>query len=179
MALLDLTVKRSWEKEKRDFRLVVRLTERTIDPKGQVLLLPEYKLEGWWASLGAKPEKVIELYREHATHEQFHSEIKSDLDLERLPSGKFDCNDLVLHLGMLAYNCLRLIGQTGLLGKTSPVRHPAKRRRLKTVLQEIMYRAAQFIRKARQRVLDFGVHCPVFKAFVQVQEHLLEAGQSP
>jgi len=75
-------------KEKRDFRLVVRLIERTIDPKGQVLLFPEYRLEGWWASLGAKPEKVIELYREHATHEQFHSEIKSDLDLECLPSGQ-------------------------------------------------------------------------------------------
>ena len=26
-------------------------------------------------------------------HEQFHSEIKTDLDLERLPSGKFDTND--------------------------------------------------------------------------------------
>ena len=80
---------------------------------------------------------------------------------------------------MLAYNCLRLVGQIGLLGKASPVRHPAKRRRIKTVLQEIIYRAAQFIRKARQRVLDFGGHCPAFKAFVQVQERLLEAGQSP
>ena len=156
VALLDLTVKRSWEKGKRDFRLVVRLIERTVDPKGQVLLFPEYKLEGWWTSLDAKPEKVIELYREHGTHEQFHSEIKSDLDLERLPSGKFDCNDLILHLAMLAYNSLRLIGQTGLLGKASPVRHPAKRRRIKTVLQEIMYRAAQFIRRARKLVLDFG-----------------------
>jgi hypothetical protein len=179
VALLDLTVTRSWEKEKRDFRLVVRLTERTTNPKGQVLLFPEHKLEGWWTSLDAKPERVIELYREHGTHEQFHSEIKSDLDLERLPSGKFDCNDLILHLAMLAYNCLRLVGQIGLLGNLSPVRHPAKRRRIKTVLQEIICRAAQFIRKARQRVLDFGGHCPAFKVFVRVQEQLLEAGQSP
>ena len=179
VALLDLQVQRSWEREKRDFRLVVRLVGRTVDAKGQVLLFPEYKLEGWWTSLGAKPEMVIELYREHGTHEQFHSEIKSDLDLERLPSGKFDCNDLILHLAMLAYNSLRLIGQTGLLGKASPVRHPAKRRRIKTVLQEIMYRAAQFIRKARKLVLDFGGHCPAFKAFVQVQEYLLEARHSP
>ena len=181
VALLDLTVKRSWEREKRDFRLVVRLIERTVDPTGQVLLFPEHKLEGWWASLDrdAKPEKVIGLYREHGTHEQFHSEIKSDLDLERLPSGKFDCNDLVLHLGMLAYNCLRLVGQIGLLGKLSPVRHPAKRRRIRTVLQEIIYRAAQFIRKARQRVLDFGCQCPAFQAFAQIQEHLLEARRSP
>ena len=179
VALLDLKVERAWQKEKRDFRLVVRLVERTVDKKGQVLLFPEYQLEGWWTSLQEKPEKVIELYRAHATHEQFHSEIKSDLDLERLPSGKFDCNDLILHLAMLGYNSLRLIGQRGLLGEFSPVRHPAKRRRIKTVLQEIMYRAAQFIRKARKLILDFGQHCPAFQAFVEVQGHLLEAGQSP
>ncbi|PZN85261.1 MAG: hypothetical protein DM484_01650 [Candidatus Methylumidiphilus alinenensis] len=157
----------------------MRLIERTSDQKGQALLFPEYELEGWWTSLDAKPEKVIELYREHGTHEQFHSEIKSDLDLERLPSGKFDCNDLILHLAMLAYNSLRLIGQTGLLGKASPVRHPAKRRRLKTVLQEIMYRAAQYIRKARKLVLDFGCQCPAFQAFALIQEHLQEARHSP
>jgi len=179
VAMLDLQIERSWQKQKRIFRLVVRLIERTIDKKGQALLFPDYQLEGWWTSLDEKPEKVIELYCEHATHEQFHSEIKSDLDLERLPSGKFDCNDLILHLAMLAYNSLRLIGQRGLLGEFSPVRHPAKRRRIKTVLQEIMYRAAQFIRKARKLILDFGQHCPAFKAFVQVQAHLLEVGQSP
>ena len=179
VALLDLKVERSWQKEKRNFRLVVRLVERTIDKKGQVLLFPEYQLEGWWTSLAEAPARVIELYAEHATHEQFHSEIKSDLDLERLPSGKFDCNDLILHLAMLAYNSLRLIGQRGLLGEFSPVRHPAKRRRIKTVLQEIMYRAAQFIRKARQRILDFGHHCPAFQAFVEVQGQLLAAGRSP
>jgi hypothetical protein len=48
------------------------------------------------------------------------------------------------------------------------LRHPAKRRRVRSVLQEIKCRATQFIRKARQRVLDFGGHCPAFKAFVQV-----------
>ena len=80
---------------------------------------------------------------------------------------------------MLAYNSLRLIGQTGLLGKASPVRHPAKRRRLKTVLQEIMYRAAQYIRKARKLVLDFGCQCPAFQAFALIQEHLQEARHSP
>jgi hypothetical protein len=179
VALLDLKVVRSWQKEKRDFRLVVRLVERTIDKKGQMPLLPEYQLEGWWTSLQETPEHAIELYSAHATHEQFHSEIKSDLDLERLPSGKFDCNDLILHLAVLAYNSLRLIGQMGLSGESSPVRHPAKRRRLKTVLQEIMCRAAQFIRKARQRVLDFGQHCPAFQSFVEVHGQLLAAGRSP
>jgi hypothetical protein len=40
VALLDLTVERAWGKDRRSFRLVVRLTERTIDKHGQHLLLP-------------------------------------------------------------------------------------------------------------------------------------------
>lgn len=178
VALLDITVERAWAKQTRHFRLVVRLIERTTDKKGQHLLLPDYQLEGWWTSLDAAPADVIQRYCEHATHEQYHSEFKTDLDLERLPSGKFDCNDLILQVAMLAYNSLRLIGQLGLTGELSPVRHPAKRRRLRTVLQEIIYCAAQFVRKARQLILDFGQHCPGFNAFVSVQEQLL-AGASP
>jgi hypothetical protein len=179
VALLNLSVERAWQKQHRDFRLIVRLVERTIDKRGQHLLFPAYQLEGWWTSLMDSPESVIQRYRAHATHEQFHSEFKTDLDLERLPSGKFDCNDLILQCALLAYNSLRLIGQLGLTGELSPVRHPAKRRRLRTVLQEIIYRAAQFILKARQRILDFGQHCPVFQAFARVQLHLLETGPSP
>ncbi len=92
---------------------------------------------------------VIEAQHD-GTDEQFHSEIKTDLDLERLPSGKFDTNDAVVHLAAFAYNCLRLIGQLGLTGDISPIRHPAKRRRIKTVLQEVMYRAAKFVEHARR-----------------------------
>ena len=67
----------------------MRLVERTADRDGQLLLEPDYELEGWWTSLDEAPEAVIKRYQAHATHEQFHSEIKTDLDLERLPSGKF------------------------------------------------------------------------------------------
>ena len=42
---------------------------------------------------------------------QYHSEIKTDMDIERLPSGKFESNKLVLELTMIAYNILRIIGQ--------------------------------------------------------------------
>jgi hypothetical protein len=152
------------------------VTERTIDRKGQHLLVPEIELAGWWTSLGLSAKEVIEHYRYHGTHEQFHSEIKSDLDLERLPSGKFDTNDCVLHLGAFAYNCLRLLGQLGLTGEIAPIRHPAKRRRLKTVLQEIMYRAAKFVAHARRLVLDFGRNfADHVKVFVALQERLVRA----
>lgn len=176
VGLLDLQIERAWQKHKRNFRLIVQVTERTIDKKGQLLLVPEIQIEGWWTSLTLPAKEVIEQYRYHGTHEQFHSEIKSDLDLERLPSGKFDTNDAILHLGAFAYNCLRLLGQLGLTGEIAPIRHPAKRRRLKTVLQEIMYRAAKFVEHARRLVLDFGRNfADHVKVFVALQERLMRA----
>ena len=36
---------------------------------------------------------------------------KRIMDVERFPSGKFDTNELVLELTVLAYNILRVIGQ--------------------------------------------------------------------
>lgn len=132
---------------------VYRVVERRIDRHGQALLIPAWSVEGWETSLTASNEAVIALYADHGTHEQFHSEFKTDLDLERLPSGKFDTNDAVLSLAVLAYNSLRLIGQHALLGKDAPVRHPAKRRRLKTVMQEIIYLAVTVTAHARRVVL--------------------------
>lgn len=38
--------------------------------------------------------------------EQFHSEFKTNLDIERLPSVRFASNALALNVSMLAYNLL-------------------------------------------------------------------------
>ena len=112
------------------------------------------------------PEKeVIRFYADRGTSEQFHAEIKSDMDMERLPSGKFATNALILVLGGLAYNILRTIGQMGLVSGESPVRHAAKRRRIKTVMQELMYLAARLVRTGRRVKLVFSRHCPAFAAF--------------
>ena len=144
---------------------IVRVIERTTYRHGQLLLTPGITLEGWWTDLDMEPEQVIALYRDHATSEQFHSEFKTDLDLERLPSGKFATNALVMALGTFAYNILRAIGQMGLLGQYAPIRHPAKRRRIRTVMQELIYLAARLISTGRRLILRFSRHCPVFAAF--------------
>jgi hypothetical protein len=157
------------------FKRIVRVTERTIDRHGQMLLAPEITLEGWWTDLDLPSEKVIALYRDHATSEQFHSEFKTDLDLERLPSGKFATNALVMALGAFAYNVLRVTGQLGLLGEHTPVRHPAKRRRIRTVIQELIYLAARLISSGRRLKLRFSRHCPAFQAFAAVYSRLLLA----
>ena len=139
-------------------RRVYRLTERSTDKHGNTLLLPEYTLEGWTTLLpeAFSAAEVIELYCDHATHEQFHSEFKTDMDLERLPSGKFDTNYLVCQLAAVAMNLLRLIGQNTLNEPDAPVRHAAKRRRIKTVMQELMFKAARMIRHAGRWVLGLG-----------------------
>lgn len=56
----------------------------------------------------------MKFYEAHGTNERFHSEIKTELDLERFPSNKFATNNLILHLGLLTYNILRIIGQESL-----------------------------------------------------------------
>lgn len=148
-------------------RRVYRLTERTIDKRGVVLLLPEYVLEGWTSTL---PEKfsatdIIALYCDHATHEQFHSEFKTDMDLERLPSGKFDTNYLVCQLAAVAMNLLRLIGQNTLNEPDSPVRHTAQRRRIRTVMHEMMFKAARMTRHAGRWILGLGQRDSGFAVF--------------
>jgi len=151
------------------FRLVVRVTERLCDAKGHMLIQPEIDLEGRWTSLDLDDLDVIAIDDKRGLSEPFHSEITSDLDLERLPSGKCATNALVLTLGGFASSLLRLVGQSGLMGESSPVRHPAKRRRIKTVMQELISVAARVIRTARRVKLQFGRHCPVFHAFRSVE----------
>ena len=147
------------EKQELTFRRVMRVIERTIDKKGQPLLIPDIELEGWWTSLSEKDETVIELYQGHGLCEQYHSEIKTDMDLERFPSGKFATNQLVMACASLVYNILRFIGQLSLVTSKGIIRHAAKRRRIKTVIQELIYFAGRLISKARRLRLRFSRHC--------------------
>ncbi|MBS3965403.1 MAG: hypothetical protein KGZ80_13120 [Methylomonas sp.] len=60
-----------------------------------------------------------------------------------------------------------------MLGDLAPIRHPAKRRRIRAVLHEIMYRAGQVIHKARQWWLDLGQASPVARLFEYLQQRLV------
>lgn len=157
------------------FRRVMQITERTSTASGQLLLLPDIEIEGWWTSLNSTQQsdaEIIALYQDHATSEQFHSEFKTDLDIERLPSGKFATNNLIMTLSAYSYNILRWIGLIGLTGNVSPVRHPAKRRRIKTVIQELMYLAARVITTGRRMKLRFSKHCSSYHAFEATYQQL-------
>ena len=159
MARFSVTEKRRRQGYDYTLRRVMQVTVREIDEYGQYLLSPEIAIAGWWTSLTLDDSEVIALYKERGLSEQFHSEFKTDLDIERLPSGKFATNALVLGCSMLVYNLLRWIGQNGLLNSDSPRRQRAKRRRIKTVMQELMFVAAKMIRSARMSTLAFGRDC--------------------
>ncbi|MBC7360298.1 MAG: hypothetical protein H5U10_17360 [Desulfacinum sp.] len=85
--------------------------------KGQMLIQPLLELEGWWMSLSLDEAQVIALHDKRGPREQFQSEVKSDLDLKGLRSGKFATNALVLSRGGFAHNILRILGQNGILGE--------------------------------------------------------------
>jgi hypothetical protein len=155
------------EREGTSYRVVFEVIERTIAADGQRLLVPEIEIATFWTSLKLPAQQVIELYHQHGTSEQFHSEIKSDMDLERLPSGKFATNALVLLLGQVAYNVLRLCGQTSLQengqlprAKRMPLRKPVARRRLRSVIQDLMYLAARWTCHSHRRGLSFWRNNP-------------------
>ena len=132
------------------------ITERTIDKYGQFNLVPDVEVETWWTNLGDPDEEIIRLYHAHGECEQFHSEVKTDMDLERLPSGKFATNALILELGMLAYNILRMIGQGTIGGRAPRQKRDVKRRRLRTVISNLIMLAGYVTMHARQLIIGLG-----------------------
>ena len=160
------------EKLTRSLRCIYQVIERSITAKGQHLLLPEIDVETYWTSLDDDAHIIIEQYHQHGTSEQYHSEFKTDMDLERFPSSKFATNQLVLHCALLAYNCLRLIGQTANESPATPLRKKVKRRRLKTVIQNLIYLASRLVYHARRYKLAFGKWSPWFRSYRYVYRRL-------
>lgn len=134
-------------------RIVYEMTERTETADGQILLEPDIELKMYWTNLGQKDQEIIDLYHNHGVCEQFHSEIKTDMGVERLPSGKFETNELVLELTVIAYNVLRILGQETVRQGRSPAKRMVKRKRIRTVIQNLIHCAARLVTHARQTVL--------------------------
>ncbi len=137
-------------------RMGHEITERTMDQKGQFLLVPDIEVNTWWTNTDFTDRDVIAHYHAHGECEQFHSELKTDMDLERLPSGKFQTNELVLELAILSYNILHMIGQES-LGKRNPrLKRTVKRRRHRTVINNLVNMACHITEHARKLVIGLG-----------------------
>ena len=137
-------------------RTIYEITERTIDRYGQYFIVPDIELGTYWTNTSLPDETVIDLYHAHGESEQYHSEIKTDMDVERLPSGKFESNKLVLELTMIAYNILRIIGQESLKKKDAPGRKKIHRRRIRTVISNLMQFAGHLTEHAGRLVMSIG-----------------------
>ena len=157
------------------FPIVFEVTER-MTKKGQALIFPEVQVDTYWTSLDFEADEAIFLYHDHGTSEQFHSELKTDMDLERLPSGRFMSNSFVLTCGLLAYNMLRLCGQESLredngnVEKIPGYRKKANRRRVRSVILDLIYLACRVIHTSRRWFISFGKLTPWSKVWESIYE---------
>ena len=149
----------------KDIYCVYEVTERKTDNAGNRLLIPEIEVNMWWTNLTCDAEKVITLYHEHATSEQFHSELKHDMGIERLPSGKFDVNKILLAIAMNVYNTLRLLGQKSIEREDGKLE---KRKRLGKVIRDIICVAGKLVKHAGSLVFKIYEKDPVLPIFLKL-----------
>ena len=144
--------------------IVVEGTVRTIQADGQKLLFPETAVDSWWTNLPSDVRECVKLYHDHGTSEQYHSELKSDMGIELLPSGRLKTNALILALATLAFNCLRFIGQKALSHAPAPRNKDKRisRYRLRTVMLDYIKVGCKIVRHAGQTMLKFGKSCHNF-----------------
>ena len=137
------------EKRKRMIRIVVVAREHYRDKHNQLLLVPEISVETYWTSLECNEQMVEKVYHLHGTMEQYHAELKSDMGVERLPSGKFHANMFHLLFSMIVFNLLRRVGMRLLQSGKTPGKR-GRRLRLRTVIQSVMYMAGVIIKHSGQ-----------------------------
>ena len=118
-----------------------------------MLLKGDIEANTRWTNLWISDQKVIGLYHAHSECERFHSEIKTDMDLDRLPSGRFETNELVLELAVLTYNILRMIGQESISRRGTATKQKVRRRILRTVIGNMILMAGHITEHARQMLL--------------------------
>jgi hypothetical protein len=136
------------EKECRKILSVVQINNDLNT--GQPLLIPHLSLHLWRTNLPKtkfSPQQVIRLYKDHATSEQFHSEFKSELDIEKLPSSKFKTNELIVAMAQLVFNMIRVIGHEALTSQLLNPNGKKSRLRIRTILLKIILFPCKMIRK--------------------------------
>ena len=161
--------------EGRGVRCIAEVRVDLWNDKGQRYLSEELGAAGaaWWTSLGdADPRTLVMLYHDHATMEQHHGELKTDLGIERLPSGKFETNRLYLQLAYIAMAVLRLVGDMALQcdPDVSPrtSRPVQSRLRLRTILERYIFVSGRLAWHGRRFKIVLGSNYSHFKAFKEI-----------
>lgn len=154
--------------------IVYRVVRRSIDKHGQPLLIDELSVETYWTNLGEAPQDIIELYHDHGTSEQYHSELKSDLNLERFPSQSYAVNTLILQLGALAYNLLRALDERARQERSEwPQRiKPVERRRVGSIIRDLIQVACKWVRHSGRELMKLASDWPWSRVLVAIDTRL-------
>lgn len=166
-------------KTKCDSYAMIRVTDRNNPLFGKDGV--PYEVAGWYTNLpvplgndqsdpyGVEYARVIiELYKQHATSEQYHSELKTDMNLRLLPSHSFKTNALFLALSAISFNVLRLIGDRALSHDTSlkPRKDRAiQRLRHKTVIELFMLASCEVVKHARKNFIRISRKSAIRKTY--------------
>lgn len=152
-----------------DIEQVFKVTVRETDAKGNPFLFPDLDVEVYFTNLNESPETIIDLYHNHGLSEQFHSELKTDMSVERFPSGKMSVNSLILHISMIVFNTLRFIGQKALKFKELlPYKHRGKRKRLRKVIDDLIRVSCKIVRHSNQWKIKLWQHDPWYLVFAEL-----------
>jgi hypothetical protein len=160
-------------------RCIFRVTVRKTDAFGQHFIEPKIETRLFWTNLPDAPEAVIDCYADHGTSEQFHAEYKTDLGMEQFPSSDYRVNRVLLLLGCLVFNALRQLGQQALRVRgvdpeeRAPVRRPPRRRRLRSVIDDIIRLAGRVVRSGRRLAMSLGRTNPWAPVWLRLYRHLL------
>ena len=144
--------------EQEPLNVIYRVTRRSIDKHGQALLIHEIEVETYWTNLWHDAADVVALYHAHGTSEQFHSEVKTDMNLERFASHSYAVNSLQLQLGMLSYNLVRVVEELARAHRELwPERiKEVQRRRVGSVIKDLILVAGKIVRHAGKTVMKLA-----------------------
>lgn len=135
-------------------RVVNQLSDRHDDGKGPNVALPLLVLVNNWRTTDrdsplTPPEQVIYFHADNGTHERFHDQRMTDLDLKRVQSVKLNTSYVVCALTSKKLNLSKMVG---LNEPYTPGRSSAQRKRSRKVMQEWMFTPASMDTLPRQLV---------------------------
>lgn len=145
----------------------VATAERLTNAKtGKVCLPPEIEIDSSRTNIDCPEEQCVAGYHGHGTGEQFHSELKTGMSIEKLPVEKFATNALTLNITALALNCLRIMGRH-FLNKPQLLHREYKvvRRRLRSEMQDFICIACKVMKHAGCIWLSFSRENPHYRIF--------------
>jgi hypothetical protein len=91
------------------------------------------------------------------------------MDVERLPSGKFAVNKIILAIAMNAYNTLKNLGQKSI---ESESQRKHKRKRIGKVIRDIICVAGKLVRHGKQLIFKMNEKDPMQPVFLRLNEVL-------